>query len=127
MLIYQIPQQTIRSSEHTSGNIALKTDQDFLQMFQRYACLMSSESYHRISAFAQDDPTYPRWLIVQEFVDPVCFNDSVAQKKREAEWWWRQDGWEGILVEFFGVKDNEKQIEVRLKHRSGAATVGEDY
>lgn len=73
-------------------------------MYQQYAYLTSSESYHRISAFRQENSTYPRWLIVQEFLSDVKLNDSVAVKKKEAEYWWRKNGWGGVLVEFFGIK-----------------------
>lgn len=79
-------------------------------MYQRYAYLTSNGSYHRISAFRQKDPIYPRWLIMQEFLSDVRFNDSVAVKKKEAEYWWRKHGWEGVLVDFFRIKgDNEEK------------------
>ena len=55
------------------------------------------EHYQRMSCFKQDHSSFPRWLLVQEF---TSFEDDLALKK-EAEYWWRKNGWEGEKVGLF--------------------------
>lgn len=73
-------------------------------MYQRYAYLTSDDHYKRVSCFKQDDLSFPRWLLVQEFTN---FYDDLALKKKEAEYWWRKNGWEGVTLEFFRLKGEE--------------------
>ena len=52
--------------------------------------------------FRQEDPASPRWLMIQEFTD--LYIDDPSLKKKEAEYWWRKNGCDGVIVEFFRVK-----------------------
>ena len=79
-----------------------QTDEEFLRMFHRYGYLTSDDSLRRISCFRQHDAAYPRWLLVQEALD--LWGYDYARKKREAEYWWRKNGWEGTIMEFFRLK-----------------------
>ena len=65
-------------------------------MYRRYAYLTSNDSYRRVSAFTQEDPAYPRWLLVQEF-ESGCFDEL---KRKEAKHWWQKNGWHGVKVAF---------------------------
>lgn len=67
-------------------------------MFHRYAYLTSHEHLRRVSCFRQDSPSFPRWLLLQEFTD---LWEDTALKKRESEYWWHKNGWNGVIVEFF--------------------------
>ena len=79
-----------------------RSDNAFLRMFHRYGYLTSHSQLRRISAFRQHDPAFPQWLPVQEFDD--FLGDDCALKKREAEHWWRKNGWEGCVVEVFKLR-----------------------
>ena len=72
-------------------------------MYHRYAYLTSHDHYQRVSCFKQDDPSLPCWLLVQEF---TSFKNDLALKKKEAEYWWRKNGWEGVILEFFQLSYN---------------------
>lgn len=72
-------------------------------MYHRYAYLTSHKHYQRVSCFKQDDPSLPRGLLVQEF---TSFEDDLALKKKEAEYWWRKNGREGVILEFFRLSYN---------------------
>lgn len=80
-----------------------ENDAQFTLMFQRYAYLVSHEHYVRVTCFKQDDASFPRWLLVQEFTsmwDGTEFN----LKKKEVEYWWRKNGWSGVIPEFFKLR-----------------------
>ncbi|KAL8856313.1 MAG: hypothetical protein Q9178_007077 [Gyalolechia marmorata] len=107
LLIYQVPTQPTKS-----------TDADFLAMFHRYAFLTNNERYRRCSAFKQHDPDLPRWLMVQEFgeqdfAEPECGGliHTGDLKKRQAEYWWRKNGWEGVRVGIFQIRKGEESKE----------------
>ena len=51
-------------------------------MFHRYAYLMSDDHYRRVSCFKQDDPSFPRWLLVQEFT--FLMVDTALKKKEQS-------------------------------------------
>ena len=93
LLIYQIP---------SSAN---KSDDDFFRMCQSYAYMSMNDSYQRTSCFRltqKNDPSLPHWLIVQEFRKEMYVDRWwLALKKKEAEYLWRKNGWEGVKVEFF--------------------------
>jgi len=96
LLIFQI------APKDTHG--AVNADEEFANMFRRYAYLTTDEHYKRVSCFKQDDPSIPRWLVLQEF---TSFVYEFPLKKKEAEYWWRKNGWEGVLVEFFQQAEND--------------------
>ncbi|KAL8653409.1 MAG: hypothetical protein Q9226_003860 [Calogaya cf. arnoldii] len=79
----------------------VERDGQFAHMFYRYAYLQLHEHYRRVSCFRQDDPSLPRFLLIQEFTD---LYDDYQLKKQEAEYWWRQNGWEGVIPEFFEIR-----------------------
>ena len=105
LFITQIPSKP--PSADTNPSAPPKMDEDFLRMFHRYGYLTSNDSLRRISCFRQDDPEFPRWLLVQEFAD--CGRYNYALKKREAEYWWRKNGWEGCIMEFFRLKEKRPE------------------
>lgn len=74
-------------------------------MYRQYAFMTSLDEYLRISCFRQHDPSFPRWLVVQEFGD--LYHDY-ALKKKEAEYLWRKNGWKGVKVEFFRARGGEQ-------------------
>ncbi|KAL8847611.1 MAG: hypothetical protein Q9221_007341 [Calogaya cf. arnoldii] len=84
-----------------NGIPQVECDRQFAHMFYRYAYLQLHEHFRRVSCFRQDDPSLPRFLLVQEFTD---LYDDYHLKKREAEYWWRKNGWEGVIPEFFGIR-----------------------
>ncbi|KAL8913115.1 MAG: hypothetical protein Q9171_002009 [Xanthocarpia ochracea] len=107
LLIYQVPTQPTKT-----------TDADFLAMFHRYAFLTLNERYRRCSAFKQHDPDLPRWLMVQEFgeqdfMQSECGGlvDASDLKKRQSEYWWRKNGWEGVRVGIFKIRKGEESKE----------------
>ena len=87
-----------------------RSDDAFLRMFHRYGYLTSYPQLCRISAFRQDHPAFPRWLLVQEFDDFWAYDSAL--KKREAEHWWRKNGWEGCVVEFFKLRPSSGKERV---------------
>lgn len=88
-----------------------KTDEEFLRMFHRYSYLTSDDSLRRISCFRQHDAAFPRWLLVQEAMDLRGYD--YARKKREAEYWWRKNGWEGTTMDFFRLKGKTHHRDIR--------------
>ncbi|KAL8653410.1 MAG: hypothetical protein Q9226_003861 [Calogaya cf. arnoldii] len=84
-----------------------ESDAQFAVMFQRYAYLVSHEEYIRVTCFKQDNGSYPRWLLVQEFM--TMWNVSEFNlKKQEVEYWWRKNGWTGVLPEFFKLRGTQR-------------------
>ncbi|KAL8678598.1 MAG: hypothetical protein Q9186_005061 [Xanthomendoza sp. 1 TL-2023] len=81
LLVQEIPMQ--------KGVSLADADEQFARMFYRYAYLRSNEYYLR------------------EF---TCLCDDYGQKKREVEYWWRKNGWEGVIPEFF------KHPEAKILH-----------
>lgn len=52
-----------------------------------------------------DAASLARWLVVREFTKLSSNSKWLALKKREAEYWWRKNGWDGVLVEFFKLQE----------------------
>ena len=68
---------------------------------------MSDEDFRRNSCFKLqgNSSSLARWLVVQEFMKLSSSSQWLALKKREAEYWWRKNGWDGVLVEFFMLQE----------------------
>ena len=89
-------------------------------MFERMAYLMSEEHFRRISCFKQIEPEMPRWLVIEEFTELSTNSEWLALKKREAEYWWRKNGWDGVLVDFFRLRQPETcAVQDDITHGKG--------
>ncbi|KAL8992075.1 MAG: hypothetical protein Q9169_007394 [Polycauliona sp. 2 TL-2023] len=88
------------------GVTNIESEAQFAIMFQRYAYLVSLERYIRTTCYTQDDPALPRWLLVQEFVEMWEVTDFNL-KKKEVEHWWRKNGWDGVIPEFFKSRETQ--------------------
>lgn len=75
-------------------------------MVKRYRYLTSIDGYRRINLFRREDPASPHWLMIQEFTDLTTVSDP-SLKKREAEYWWRKNGCEGVVGEFFRLRQTQ--------------------
>ena len=87
---------------------AAEADDAFAGMCRRYAYLTSPQDCKRVHAFRQEDPAFPRWLLVQEYTSL----DSIPlySRKKGVEYWWQRNGWEGVLVEAFSDINQEKRV-----------------
>ena len=111
LFLTQIPCSAPNADAKTAS--PLKTDEEFLRMFHRYGYLTSDDTLRRISLFRQTDTAFPRWLLVQEATDLRGYN--YERKKREAEFWWRKNGWEGTVMEFLRLKEMHHNRDMRRR------------
>ena len=76
-------------------------DEKFRMILERFAYLISHEHFRRISCFKREEDSSPQWLVTSELTGLPTSQWWITLKKQEAEYWWRKNGWEGVLVEFF--------------------------
>jgi len=72
---------------------------------KRYRYLTSVDGYRQVKLFRQEDPASPHWLMIQEFTDLYIGDPSL--KKKEAEYWWRKNGCDGVIAEFFRRRETQ--------------------
>lgn len=80
-------------------------DEKFCIIFERFAYLISREHFRRVSCFKrEEDSSPPQWLVISEFSELPTSHWWLTLKKQEAEYWWRKNGWERVLIEFFRLR-----------------------
>ena len=80
-------------------------DEKFRIIFERFAYLISHKHFRRISCFKREEgSSLPQWLVTSEFTELPTSSWWLTLKKQEAEYWWRKNGWEGVLIEFFRLR-----------------------
>lgn len=118
-LLIQIP---IRCSLNTDENNA-----QFLRQVERYPQMTSLEEYRRFAAYQQNDPSYPRWLLVVEFdeLEKISRHNTrwmqnlyYRRKKKEIKAWWRRQGFRGVKLNFY------KLVETHAGDKAGKADQG---
>ena len=100
LLITQIP--------HVPSLSMAENDTAFLVHFGRYPTLTIVPEFRGMVAYQQNDPRYPRWLVIQEYYDGLeNFGTTeidagwVEMKKMEVRAWWKRQGAPGAVPEFW--------------------------
>ena len=99
LLITQIP--------HVPSLSMDENDAAFLVHFGRYPTLTVIPEFRGMVAYQQNDPRYPRWLIIQEYEGLDELGRRQAQvdweemKKMEVRAWWKRQGAPGAVAEFW--------------------------
>ena len=120
LFVLQIPSQPpFRIPSSAAQYHKEKVDEDMLHLFDDYDYLTFEESFRRISLFKQDNPDFPRWLLMLEFSRSLNYNHDISLKKKEIEYWLRRNGWDEVLVEAFS---NDQEVQ-RVGRGSPATAV----
>ena len=84
-----------------------ENDTAFLFHFGRYPTLTVIPEFRGMVAYQQNDPKYPRWLVIQEYEGLDELERRQAQvdweemKKMEVRAWWKRQGAPGAVPEFW--------------------------
>ncbi|MCJ1245625.1 hypothetical protein MMC30_002829 [Trapelia coarctata] len=84
-------------------------DAEFGRQLGWYPYLCSLHAYRCLTAYKQDNPAHPRYLVVQEFKVleediglkncPKMQNECYKLKRKQAKTWWRVRGRQGKVVQ----------------------------
>lgn len=86
-----------------------KSDDDFNRMCHDYANTSSIVKSQRTGCFRLEESTsgVPHWLLVQQLAEDFHAGDGeeIRLKKVEIDYFWRDNGWEDVDVEFFRARE----------------------